>query len=132
LTKEWEETVDRKLAEKLATEYVRIHNAAAKEFKPKFKEVGARMWHFDNAHILKRVNRDFIRDEILKRTDIPDFIWNIYHSPVDRPLTMLDSYPQVTKEQRDWLDRQVDEITSRHNTAWRQFLRQELRKAGLE
>ena len=88
-----------------AAEYVQRHNAASKEYKAAFKAVGARMWPMDNAHEMKPYNQQCIA-ESLRRTG--------YKPHLPRPLTVLNSYPDVTPKQRKWLDTEVDRIYQKY------------------
>jgi hypothetical protein len=88
-----------------AAEYVQRHNAASKEYKAAFKAVGARMWPMDDAHELKPYNQQCIAEND-RRTGCRQ------HLP--RPLTVLDSYPDVTPKQRKWLNAEVDRIYQKY------------------
>ena len=88
-----------------AAEYVQRHNAASKEYKAAFKAVGARMWPMDYAHELKPYNQQCIA-ESARRTG--------YRQHLPRPLTVLNSYPDVTPKQRKWLNAEVDRIYQKY------------------
>lgn len=94
--------------ERLAAEYVRLHNAAALEYKAAFKVVGARLWPMDHAHLLRTVNEQALASNISDR----------WMPRLPRPLTVLDSYPDVTGRQREWLSGEIDRIHSKYSTAW--------------
>jgi hypothetical protein len=99
----------------IADSYVQLHNEAARLYKEEFKKVGARMWQGDRAHLLKKENRDFIAAEIARFPELPTF-YNM-----DRPLTMLDSYPQVSAYKRRKLNAAVDEIWERYKRRWEEY-----------
>jgi len=94
----------RKLTAKHSLEqsFVDLHNAAAKEYKQAFKDVGARMWHDDDAHPIKQHS-------------MPETADIVY------PLTVLDSYPNVTEKQRDQLQRNVDKIQNKYSKLWKKI-----------
>jgi hypothetical protein len=98
---------------KAAEEYVRLHNEAAKEYKKAFKEVGANMWRDDNAHEFKKPSLKKAVDSISETLGTaPEVI------EIARPLTVLDSYPDVTPAQRKLLDKKVNEIANRYRQLW--------------
>lgn len=101
----------------IAREYVRLHNAASKEYKAAFKAVGARMWHGDYCHLLRTDNLEFITTQIAKHSEVPDYY--IIH----RPLTVLDSFPEVKRNyrKRKQLNDTVDEIWERYKRLWEEY-----------
>jgi DNA-binding ferritin-like protein (Dps family) len=86
----------------LEQSFVDLHNAAAKEYKQAFKDVGARMWHDDESHPIKQYS-------------IPEI------AEISRPLTVLDSYPNVTTKQRKQLNQKVDEIHDKYSNLWKKI-----------
>jgi hypothetical protein len=90
----------------LAAEYVRIHNAASDAYKVAFKAVGARLWPMDHAHRLGTSNVQYMEEHGYLPKLLP------------RPLTVLNSYPDVTPKQRKWLNAQVDNIHSKYQSEW--------------
>jgi len=106
--------------DRLAAEYVRIHNAACAEYKAAFKAVGARLWHDDHAHALFPVHETRVAANMamfgLAKTR------TVYARAATRPLTVLDSFP-AARRQRAQLDLRVDEITARYNAQWAAVLR---------
>ena len=107
------------LAKQLASIYLRLHNEASKQYKEAFKSVGARLWHDDDAHLLKPENGNYIANNFLDYLDrdIP------IHFPLPRPLTVLDSYPNVTREQKQQLDLKVDDIYNHHVDEYHKAIR---------
>ncbi len=99
---------------KLADHFVELHNSASKEYKEAFAKVGAKMWRDDYAHPLTGENADFIKDHVAKST--PNAIKSIY--TITRPLTMLDSYPNVPASKREILDKDVDRIFNKYQHQW--------------
>jgi hypothetical protein len=93
-------------ADQLAAEYVQKHNAASKEYKAAFAAVGARMWPMDNAHILRPANQQALADSIRRLKG--------WRPLLPRPLTVLDSYKDVTPKQRKWLNSEVDKIYQKY------------------
>jgi hypothetical protein len=92
----------------LAAEYVRRHNAASKEYKAAFKSVGARMWPMDNAHEEKPHNQQAIAESMRNSKG------RSWRPSLPRPLTVLDSYKDVTRKQREWLNKEVDRIRTKY------------------
>lgn len=78
-----------------AEEYVSLHNAASKEYKTAFKEIGARMWNHDDMHPLKKENEEFIAEVASGRTT--EDVKKLYGFAT-RPLTVLDSFPEIRKD----------------------------------
>lgn len=97
-------------ADRLAQELVRIHNAAAKEYKAAFAAVGARMWPMDNCHLYKANNTQAIANSMRNGS--------AYFEHLPFPLTVLDSYPNVTQKQRKWLRGEVGKIHAKYQTEW--------------
>jgi hypothetical protein len=97
-----------------------LYNEACKKYKMVFKEVGAKMWHDDDAHTIPHTligkivenMRNVENKEILK-------IWGII-----RPLTILDSYPNIRKDKKIMknLNKQVDKIYHKYFVRWVSFL----------
>ena len=85
-------------------EYVKLHNAASKKYKDAFKDVGARMWSGDDAHALKPYNEA----AILESVQMSGISW----VRAARPLTVLDSHPEVRKSASKMkrLESRVNEI----------------------
>jgi hypothetical protein len=102
----------------LAMEYVRIRNAASREYKEAFKKIGARMWNADKCHLLKRKNRDFI--ELQMQGFDYDAIKSVY-GYVGKPLTVMDSYPEAHKF-RAQLQRDIDKIYEKYQMEWDEIL----------
>ena len=109
-------------AGQLASEYVRLHNEASREYSAAFRAVGARMWRDDDAHPLKETNQTFIASNIAAGVD-PSAIYSI-----PRPLTVLDSYPGA-QDHREELNREVDRIRDKYNELWQQAVAGESGKA---
>lgn len=107
--------------ERLAAEYVRLHNAASLEYKAAFKAVGARLWPMDNAHLLKPANQSALAENISDR-------WT---PKLPRPLTVLDSYPDVTTKQRQQLIAAVDAIHAKYAALWSAFVKRKQAKDSL-
>ncbi len=78
-------------------------NEASRKFTEAFKKVGARMWNRDEAHPLKP------KDEVEITKNMQSLGVKVF-AKLDRPLTVLDSYPDVTNQQRASLDREVNRI----------------------
>jgi hypothetical protein len=90
-------------------EFQKLHNEASKLYKKAFKKVGARLWHDDDAHIIPDSSLDFIRDtsvSMYNHNKTPE----VFKKRITTPLTVLDSYPDVTEEQREWLYKEVESI----------------------
>lgn len=104
----------KRLAHALAEKFVEIHNAMSDEYKQAFIKVGARMWHDDSAHKYKRVHIESIAQAFARDIDL-----HVY-----RPLTVLDAYKQVTREQRASLNAEVDKLHRRHIRAWKRAKRE--------
>lgn len=112
---------------KLANDYVRVHNLAAKEYKAAFKKIGAKMWNADAAHAIKPTSVDFIvkmmRDNYAGK---PDVIRTVY-SPdqcVPFPLTVMDSYPEARKH-RPQLESELRQIQKKYQNEWQRILDRE-------
>ena len=113
--------------EALADEYIRIHNAAAAEFKEAFKAIGARMWTQDEAHAYRGPkNREFIVRSM-------KFWWKTTHEfphpfrQVTRyPLTVMDSWPEARKYTKQ-LRAALDEIIERYQAEWNRVKRNAMR-----
>lgn len=101
---------------KLAATYVELHNAAAKEYKKAFAEVGAKMWKDDNAHPLKKQNQEFIERNILQNP--------APYRTLAYPLTVLDSYPNVSARDRQTLRTKVSAIHNKYSKQWQQALKE--------
>lgn len=101
----------------LAKKYVELHNAAALEYKNAFAAVGAKLWHDDDAHLIPLKNLQAIADTIESVEDPAD----IYSIAV--PLTVLDSYPNISVQDRVKLRREVAAIHRKYQAlldkAWR-------------
>jgi hypothetical protein len=110
-------------AQSIANKLVELHNKAGKEYKVVFKRVGARMWHDDYAHPnMKQENADFMAKEMARMPF--DSTFKIYLKyPFERPLTVLDSYPGVTKARRRWLDKEVDSIHKKYTDMFNEHYR---------
>ena len=93
-------------ADQLAAEYVQKHNAASKEYKAAFAAVGARMWPMDDAHVLRPSNQRALADSMRRSKG--------WKPSLPRPLTVLDSYKDVTPKQRKWLNGEVDKIYQKY------------------
>lgn len=117
-------------AEYLANKYVEIHNKASKEFKEAFKKIGAKMWHDDDAHILKKNIVDFIAKE-MKSFGAAVSLRSIYKYPIKRPLTVLDSYPEA-RVHRPKLDKEVNLIVKKYSTEWEKFSEDFLKNKGIK
>ena len=98
------------LSKQLASIYVKLHNEASKQYKEAFKAVGARLWNGDKVHLLKPENENYIANNFLDYLD-RDISLRL---SLPRPLTVLDSYPNVTQKQRQQLDLKVDDIYNHH------------------
>jgi len=88
-----------------AAEYVKRHNTASKEYKVAFKAIGARMWPMDDAHELKPYNQKCIAEN-MRETG--------YRPRLPYPLTVLNSFPNVTQKQRKQLTADVDRIYQKY------------------
>jgi hypothetical protein len=110
----------------LAAEFVRLHNEASREFAAAFKAVGARMWQKDKAHPFKTENQKFIAEVMADylRPGGPGVkeVAGVYG--ITRPLTVLDSHPQVRADPAKvrTLKAAVDEIHGRYTAAWKKAL----------
>jgi cytidyltransferase-like protein len=103
-------------AAQLASEYVRIHNAASKEFTKAFNAIGARMWNADHAHPLKQKNVDFIANQMRSRGI--DGVRELYrNSCVPFPLTVMDAYPEAHKHKAS-LEKVLDAIKKKYDAEW--------------
>lgn len=112
-----ENKMDDALAEKFAAEYVRIHNQACKEYKLAFKKVGAKMWHGDGAHELKKDNQTHIVGLLVRGTPLSQY-------SIVRPLTVLNSFPNVTEPQRNQLNIEIDKIFKKYTKELNDFKKQ--------
>lgn len=97
------------LASEFATAYVKIHNQTAKQYTAAFKKVGARMWRDDVSHPLKKDNIEHIASMV--EDGYTDYNLSI-------PLTVLDSYPDVTSDQRASLKKEVAAIQKTNQETW--------------
>jgi hypothetical protein len=97
-------------AENYARDFTALHNQASNEYKKTFKDVGAKMWPDDRAHLLKPKHRESLVN------NLKQFPWSVvkelYH--IQRPLTVLDSYPNVSTSDRKKLDSAVKKIHTHH------------------
>ena len=102
----------------LAETFIKFHNAASKEYTEAFREIGTKMWYDDEAHLLTLDNQRYIAHEMtnLKKSEI----FSIYK--ITRPSTRIDSYPNVTKEQRYRLNKRVDAIYDKYTHLWKKAL----------
>lgn len=107
--------------EYLASEYVRIRNAASKEYKAAFKAIGACMWNGDDAQSLKSRNREYIANRI-QGFDI-DTVRKMYPASacVPFPLTVMDSYPEARKHRAE-LELALSDIQARYQKEWDRVL----------
>ena len=96
--------------QQLAREFVQVHNAASAEFSKAFRKIGAKMWHDDRAHPIKASAATSIA-EIMRNLGTIEKIRKNY--TLDRPLTVLDSYPEAHKHKAE-LDKAVDQIWKQH------------------
>lgn len=100
--------------DKLADAFIDTHNQASKEYKKLFAEVGARLWHDDKAHIIKPQRKESMIAHWKLVKNIAEIIF------ITRPLTALDSYPNVTQKQREWLDREVTKVWKKYEKIFNQ------------
>lgn len=112
---------DFKAYDSLAKKLVELHNAACKEYKVAFASVGAKMWHDDKAHLLKPNNQAAIARNMRPYKDNKKKIEGLFH--IVRPLTVLDSYPDVSHANRRKLEKQVDTIHDKYQKEWKAFLK---------
>ena len=70
------------------------------------------MWHADNAHRLKDVSVVTKNMGSIAAKHIPEIFG------IDHPLTVLDSYPKVTKKQRRDLESKVGAIHAKYQNLW--------------
>lgn len=104
----------------LAQRYIDLHNAAAKEYKEAFNSVGAKMWRDDEAHPIKKEQHDFINGEMERLKGQGDKVGEVYG--MTRPLTVLDSYPNVSEANRNILEQKVNAIHDKYSALWGQEL----------
>jgi hypothetical protein len=107
----------------LIEKYIDIHNEASEEFKKVFKEVGAKMWSSDKAHKWK-MNSDFYQyHKNNMKKDLKSYGRKGYINPIRKPLTVLDSYPNVSTKQRKQLNQKVNDIVEKYRKKWFDFLK---------
>lgn len=80
------------------------HNRASKLYKAAFKAVGARMWQGDDCHELPKFSTEFQMKQLENGVPADALFF------ASRPLTILDSFPQVTNHQRKELEKLVERI----------------------
>lgn len=103
--------------EKRAEIYIKLHNAASKEYKKAFAKFGAKMWRDDDAQEISSKNLKDVTNSMALDS-------NLFSIP--RPLTVLNSFPNVTSEQKRMLNKEVDEIHKKYE----HLLKNELKKLG--
>lgn len=108
---------------------VDLHDSASAEYRAAFKDAGVRMWPMDWAHPWARskTKRKELKRRMINQAqhkDLERFLTTI-PQVVTRPLTVLDSYPEVkgTAKHRE-LDAAVDDIYARYAAEWEEFLAQ--------
>jgi len=106
-------------ARDFAEKYRKLNNKYATLFTKAFNAVGARMWRDDYAHKIPVDAVDYIADQITGKP--VEYVRKYYTRPY-RPLTVLHSYPNVTKPQRKQLDAAVDELHAAHTKALQELL----------
>jgi hypothetical protein len=98
----------------LAAIFVDLHNQASKEYTIAFNKIKTRMWHDDDAHPLKKSNEEFIASQ-MKR--------GFFGYDITYPLTVLDSYPNISSKDRQWLELEVNKIFIKYNKKWKTVLK---------
>ena len=93
--------------------YFELHNEASKEYKEAFKKIGTKMWGADYAHIKKNIpNKENLKKELIKNPKMIGYYKTI--SKIVRPLTVLDSYSNISRKNREWLDKEIDSIWKKY------------------
>lgn len=113
----------------LNKKYIDLHNAASKEYKEAFKEVGAKMWGADDAHPLK--DEDVIENmsNTMKGTPIGNIA---SQNLMAQPLTVLDGYKSVTPAQKKSLNKKVDAIHKKYTQLWHKAIDEAIDDEALE
>lgn len=98
------EGLKKEKAEAYAAAVHAVHNELSKRYGEVFKKIGIRRWPMDDTHPLKPHNTAAFASylQIMKGK-------NVKHT-LPRPLTVLDSYPNTSQKDRNWLDAEVDKI----------------------